>query len=91
MELATQRLIVSNAKPAPAILVVPADLHVARADIIPPLFKLLARNVERRGRDQMIEDDRVLLAPAKPGDRFQVIVVEKMLRDAPLPIAFSGR
>ena len=43
---------------------------------VPPLFKLLAANVMSRRRDQMIEDYRVLLAPAKPRDRDQIVAIK---------------
>ena len=56
----------------------PSDHDVAGADFVPPDGEFRARNVERSWRHQMIEDDRVLLSPAKSGDRVQVIVVEKM-------------
>ena len=52
-------------EPAPAILVVPTDLDVVSVDLAPPIFKLFARNVVGRWGDQVIEDDRVLLAPAE--------------------------
>ena len=50
---------------APAILVVPTDHDVARVDVAPPRLKFLTRNVERCRGDEMIENYRVLLAPAK--------------------------
>ena len=59
--------------------VILADLDVAGADVAPPRFKFSARNVERSRRYEMIEDDRVLLAPAKLRERAQVVVVKEML------------
>src|SRR5688500_8094509 len=64
---------------APTILVVPGDVHVPRPDLAPPRFKLVARNVERRWRHQVIEHDQMLVAPAERRDRAQVIVIEEML------------
>src|ERR1700737_2754864 len=68
-------------KPSPAILVVPADLNFACVDLAPPIFKFCTRDVERGRGDQMIEDDRVLLAPAEFRKCFQIVVVEKMSRN----------
>jgi hypothetical protein len=64
---------------APTILIVPAYLHIRGSDIAPPRLKVLTRNVERRGREQMIEHYRVLLAPAKSRNGTQVIVVKETL------------
>src|SRR5713101_5598176 len=65
-------------KSAPTVAIMPFDHDVARADFFPPGGEFRARNVERSRRHQMIEDDRVLLSPAKSRNRAQVIVVEKM-------------
>ena len=70
-----------NSQSAPTVLIVPADLHVTGADVAPPRFKFFARNVKRRGRHEVIENDRVLLAPAELRDRTEVVVVEKMSRE----------
>jgi hypothetical protein len=67
-------------KSAPAILIVPADCDVARLDLAPPLLKFFARDVEGRRRNQVIEDYRVLLAPAERGDGAQIIIVEQVAR-----------
>jgi hypothetical protein len=58
---------------------VPGDRHVVSAELAPPRLKLLARNVKRSRRDQVIEHDRVLLAPAKRRERGEIIVVEEIL------------
>ena len=68
---------------SPAILIVPADSDIAGSDVAPPACEFFARNVEGRGRDQMIEDDRVMFAPVKNRNRFHVIVVEQVLRISP--------
>src|SRR5712692_10314949 len=70
-------------KSAPTVAIVPFDRDVARADFVPPGGEFRARDVERSRRHQMIEDDRVLLSPAKSGNRAQVIVVEEMLSQRP--------
>src|SRR5215213_3834709 len=74
---------------APAIFIVPADDHVLGPDALPPARELRARDVERHGRDQVVEDDGVLLAPAEAGDGVQVVIVEQMARKpraAPAPV-----
>src|SRR5258708_34811479 len=64
----------------PTIAVMPGDCYILRANRRPPVGKLFARDIERRRRHQMVKDDCVLLAPAKAGDRLEVIIVEKMPR-----------
>ena len=59
----------------------PADIHLAGADIAPPLGEFFAGDVERRRRNQVIEDDRVLFSPAKWSDRTKVIVVKEVTGD----------
>src|SRR5688572_4552481 len=66
---------------APTILVMPTDHHVHTAQFAPPLFKLSSRNVESSRRNQMIEHDQMLLAPAKRRDRAEVVVIEKILAE----------
>src|SRR5215468_2320102 len=67
-------------KSAPAILVMPADDDVLRADITPPIFKFFTRNVEGRRRDAMVENDRMLFPPVEARDVIQVVVVEQVTR-----------
>src|SRR6266496_1748526 len=70
-------------KTSPAILIVPANSDIDSADITPPACEFFARNVEGGGRDQMIEDDRMMLAPVKDRNRLHVIVVEQSPRISP--------
>src|SRR5712692_10498036 len=73
------RVISSNpAKSTPTVTIMPFDHDVADTDFVPPVSEFRARDIERSRRHQMIENDRVLLSPAKFGNRAQVIVVEKM-------------
>src|SRR5436190_22067358 len=60
------------AKAAPAVFVVPANYHFLRANSLPPLGKLLPGQVESCGRYQVIENDRMLFAPVKIGNRCEV-------------------
>jgi hypothetical protein len=57
------RLTGYHSESAPTVLVVPTDLDVAGVDVAPPSFEVVTRDVKRRGRDEMIEYDRVLLTP----------------------------
>src|SRR5688572_1608519 len=68
----------NHPRAAPTILVMPANDNIRGPNIPPPRFKLLARDVERRRRHQMIEDDQMLVTPAKWRDRAQVIVIKEM-------------
>src|SRR3989440_12190445 len=70
-------------KPAPGVAIVPSDRDIFRTDLLPPCGELCARNVIGDGRDQMIEDNCVLLAPTEGRDGRQVIVVEQVRRDGP--------
>src|SRR5215831_7552025 len=69
------------AESAPAVAVVPINVSVGDTDFAPPVGEFVARDIEGRGCDQVIENDGVLLAPAKTGDSFQIIVIEQMPRD----------
>src|SRR5258708_14235946 len=46
----------------------------------PPRSTLFPYTTLFRSGNQMVEDDRVLFAPAKRGNRIQVIIIEKMAR-----------
>src|SRR5882762_12042390 len=63
---------------APTIAVMPVNRYILRANLRPPLGEFFARDIERRRRDQMVKDYGMVLAPAKAGDRFEIVVIEKM-------------
>ena len=70
----------------------PGDNYFVGSDITPPLFKLLPRQVESGGRNQVIEDNRVLFAPTKPvqslsGNRYRTNASQL---DSPVRLLFSG-
>src|ERR1035437_10196154 len=67
---ATLRL-TNSTKPAPTVLIVPDDLDIPGLYLFPPVLKLIARNIKRRRRDQMVKDDVVLFAPAERGKMIQ--------------------
>src|SRR6185369_8809830 len=73
------RLIGYLTEAAPTVLVVPTDRDVAGVDVAPPRFEVGARDVERGRRYKMVEDYRVLLAPAEVCDRIHIIIVKKIL------------
>jgi hypothetical protein len=56
-------------KSAPAIPVVPINVSIVDTDFAPPVGKFWSRDIKRGGRDQVIEHNRVLLAPAETGNR----------------------
>src|SRR3989440_5959025 len=68
-------------KSAPRVAIVPSDRDIFRTNLLPPCGELCARNVIGDGRDQMIEDNCVLLAPTEGRDGRQVIVVEQARRN----------
>jgi len=74
-------------KPAPAILVVPADDQLLRIDPLPPLFEFFLREIESCRRNQMIEHNRMLFTPIEISDGAQVMVIEEMPRDLSPSIA----
>jgi hypothetical protein len=55
----------------------PDNLDILRVYLFPPFFKLFTRDVKRRRRNQMVEDDVVLFAPAECAEMIEIIVVEK--------------
>src|SRR5687767_10667672 len=67
----------NSTKTTPRILIMPDYLDIFRADLFPPFFKLLARNVKRRRRDEVIKNDVVLLAPAECAEMIEIVVVKK--------------
>lgn len=64
-EEGSDRLLRQFSEPSPAISIMPVDDDIRRPNVVPPLFKLLARNVERGRRDEVVEDDRMLLSPVE--------------------------
>src|SRR5215472_11912361 len=59
---------------SPGVLVPPRDLHVLQAVLDEPRFELVSLQIERRRRDQMVEDDAVVLAEAESRQAVQVVV-----------------
>jgi hypothetical protein len=49
----------------PTIFVEPTDRDVVGVDVAPPRFEICTRNIKRCRRYEVIEDDRVLFAPAE--------------------------
>ena len=68
-------------KAAPAIAIVPDDLDVLSFRVLPPIFELFLRDVERRRGDEVVEDDIVLFAPAEGAEVVEIVVVEQLLRN----------
>ena len=56
----------------------PANIDLAGSHLVPPVSEFCAGSVERSRGNQVIEDDRVLLSPAKRRDRIQIVIIEKM-------------
>ena len=69
------------AKSPPAILVVPSDGCIRRADPLPPLFEFFLGEIESCRGDQMIEHNRMLFPPIEIGDGAQVLVIEEVPRN----------
>jgi hypothetical protein len=49
---------------------VPINVRIVDADFAPPIGKFFSGDIKRRRRNEVIKHNRVLLTPAKTGNRF---------------------